>query len=120
MMLTDEEIEKVAKPFIRGVGGYSHNEPAIPDNGAIEDFARAVIAANNAKALEWVKPWKINGFGDAYSANQVAPLIQRVKELEAMLHNLRNGALMDRVDWEDYPESMREAMRDLMNWKATS
>lgn len=107
MMLTPEEIsELVAKASF---GFWTHKE-----------FARAVIAANNAKALEWVKPWKINGFGDAYSANQVAPLIQRVKELEAMLHNLRNGALMDRVDWEDYPESMREAMRDLMNWKATS
>jgi hypothetical protein len=29
MMLTDQEIEKVAKPFIRSVGGYSQNEPDI-------------------------------------------------------------------------------------------
>lgn len=43
--LTYEEIEKISKPFIRQVGGYGCNEPAIPDNGKIEDFVEAVQAA---------------------------------------------------------------------------
>lgn len=46
--LTDEQIMDVAKPFIRSVGGYSQHEDAIPDNGAIEDFSRALIASAQA------------------------------------------------------------------------
>lgn len=49
--LSDEEIEAVAKPFIRSVGGYWENEPAIPDDGHVEEFARAIIAAINAKGV---------------------------------------------------------------------
>lgn len=47
--LTAGEIEAIAKPFIRTVGGYSQNEPAIPDNGKIEDFVQAVEAAHGIK-----------------------------------------------------------------------
>jgi len=47
--LTAAEIEAIAKPFICTVGGYSQNEPAIPDNGKIEDFVQAVEAAHGIK-----------------------------------------------------------------------
>lgn len=42
--MTDDEINAIAKPFIRAVGGYYENEPAIPDDGKVEDFARAILA----------------------------------------------------------------------------
>lgn len=44
--LSDEQIEKIAKPYTRSVGDHWCNETAIPDNGSIEDFARAIIAAD--------------------------------------------------------------------------
>lgn len=41
--MTDEQIEEIAKPHLRDVGGHWCNEPAIPDrNSLIEDFARAI------------------------------------------------------------------------------
>ena len=47
--LTEEQIMEIAKPFIRSVGGYTQHEDAIPDNGSIEDFARALEAAHDIK-----------------------------------------------------------------------
>ena len=41
---TDDEIMELAKPFIARVGSHWENDNAIPDNGRIEDFARAVLA----------------------------------------------------------------------------
>ena len=48
--LTDGEIEALAKPFVRALGGdhWSKGEDGIPDNGRIEDFARAIEAAIRA------------------------------------------------------------------------
>jgi len=42
--LSDERIMAIAKPFIRAVGSHWDNEDAIPDNGKIEEFARAIEA----------------------------------------------------------------------------
>jgi len=47
--LTDEQIDKIARPYILSVGDYGCSEKAIPDNGSIEDFARAVIAADRER-----------------------------------------------------------------------
>lgn len=72
----------------------------------LSDFASAVIAANNAKVLKGMEPafelhWNARGdsrytvskpnIGDTvcYSADQVAPLIQRVKELESQLEDAK-------------------------------
>lgn len=44
--LTEDRIKEIAKPFIRSVGDHWSNEPAIADNGRIEDFARAIEAAH--------------------------------------------------------------------------
>lgn len=43
-MLSDEQIEAIAKPFIRAVGSHWENEDAIPERD-IEDFARAIEQA---------------------------------------------------------------------------
>lgn len=45
-MLTDETIEKLAKPFVKKIGGdYWHRgDEGIPEDGAIEDFSRAIEA----------------------------------------------------------------------------
>ncbi len=56
MTLTDEEIKKVAEPFISSMGDHWCNEDGIRDNGTVEEFARAVIEANNAKVLADLKP----------------------------------------------------------------
>lgn len=40
---TDDEIMELAKMFITRVGSHWENADAIPDNGRIEDFARAVL-----------------------------------------------------------------------------
>ena len=44
MTLTPERIEEIAKPFITRVGSHWENSDAIPDDGRIEEFARAIEA----------------------------------------------------------------------------
>ena len=50
--LTDEQIEAMAKPFVRSLGGdhWHSGEDGIPDRGQIEEFARAIEAANGITA----------------------------------------------------------------------
>jgi len=60
----------------------------------LSDFASALIAANNAKELEGMKAWQTiptsrYGSFNIYHQDQVAPLIQRVKELEAQLISIK-------------------------------
>lgn len=43
-ILTDEQIEQIAKPFIRACGSHALHEDAIPERD-VEDFARAIEAA---------------------------------------------------------------------------
>ena len=47
--LTDEQIEAIATPFITRVGSHWEHDDAIPDNGRIEEFARAIEAAHGIK-----------------------------------------------------------------------
>lgn len=49
--LTDDEIEAVAKPFIRSLGGdhWYSGEDGIPDRGQIEEFARAIESHHGIK-----------------------------------------------------------------------
>ena len=53
---TDDEIMELAKPFITRVGSHWENDDAIPDNGRIEDFARAVLAKWGQPAGEPCEP----------------------------------------------------------------
>lgn len=115
MMLTDEEIEKLAKPYITSLGDYWCSEKAIPDNGKIEDFARAAIAANNAKVLADLKPddSDINEVHEGSvwnAADQVSALIQRNAELEANLKEVRALAPTRKVleQWEAWAYSEHE------------
>jgi len=95
----------------------------------------AVIEANSASALADLKPAEKAEILDSfdawelyradikpkfYSGEQVSALIQRNAELNSTIHNLRNGIMFDRIDWEDYPEISRDAFKDLMEMKATS
>lgn len=43
-MLNDKQIEEIARPYIRWIGGYWEHEEGIPERD-IEDFARAVEQA---------------------------------------------------------------------------
>ena len=43
VQISNAEIMEIAKPFIRNVGDYASEEPAIPCDGAIEAFARALL-----------------------------------------------------------------------------
>lgn len=43
--LTDEQTDGLASPYIRSVGDHWASEQAIADDGSIEGFARAAIAA---------------------------------------------------------------------------
>lgn len=45
-VLSDEQIAEIAKPFISSMGDHWCHEDGIRDNGAIEEFARAVIEAH--------------------------------------------------------------------------
>lgn len=128
-MLTDKEINALFRKLV-----------VVDDDGLIyglQEACRAVIEANNAKILADLKPAEfalIEGHGNdeywrlsetyephtaAYSPNTVSALIQRNEALEAMFHNLRNGVMFDRIDWEDYPEISRDAFKDLMKLKDT-
>lgn len=83
-MLTDSLVLEIASAnSSQGEDFWMFNE------SQLSDFASAVIAANNAKALEGLSAWNISGFGYAYSPDQVAPLIQRVKELESRLEDAK-------------------------------
>ena len=44
-ILTDKQIEKLARPFIHSIGDYSYHEDGIRDDGDVEDFARVIEAA---------------------------------------------------------------------------
>jgi len=48
--LTDEQIQDMARPFIRRVGSHWENENAISDDGKIEEFARAIEAAHGIQS----------------------------------------------------------------------
>lgn len=49
-LLSDEQIETIAKPFISTVGSHWENDEAIRDgNGDVEKFARAIEAAHGIK-----------------------------------------------------------------------
>ena len=41
--VTDEEIMGIAEKYMCEIGGYDFYAMGIPDNGAIEGFARAII-----------------------------------------------------------------------------
>lgn len=56
---TDDEIMELAKPFITRVGSHWENDNAIPDNGRIEEFARAVLA-------KWGTPPAVAGEPDVF------------------------------------------------------
>lgn len=100
MRLTDQEIDA---SLIRAKQDFaaakdmppSSVETCLTKNILFRSYlARAVIEANNAKVLADLKPIGAcvmeNGNAvDCYSADQVAPLIQRVKELEAQLQDLQ-------------------------------
>lgn len=50
--LTDEQIEEIAKQFITRVGSHWEHDDAIPDNGRIEDFVRAIEHAHGIKGAD--------------------------------------------------------------------
>src|SRR6476620_10569776 len=53
---TDAEIEELARPFISRVGSHWEHDDAIPDNGRIEEFARAVLAKWGAQPAPAASP----------------------------------------------------------------
>lgn len=113
--LSDEQIEKIAKTYIRSVGGYSCSEDAIPDNGKIEDFARAIIAADRELrrgdvGMEPFGYFKAEPFGwtdcaetdEGAIALYDAPQPQQIAEpaSEPVAWTL-NGSLIVREDWAE-------------------
>lgn len=51
MMLTEEEIEEIAKKYIRRCGGHWEHEDAIPEH-LVEDFAREIENKVNKNRLD--------------------------------------------------------------------
>lgn len=110
-MLTDEDFERIAKPFLSNMGDHWCNQEGIRNNGAIEDFARAVIEANNKKVLADFKPvgnYSVTtykgyentefqpevdfavGVHSLHSADQVSAILQRNEALEAKVKELND------------------------------
>jgi hypothetical protein len=71
-MLSDEQIEAIAKPFISDVGDHWSKADAIPDDGAIEYFARAIEAEVRKQDTELIRQMKeaLRGYRRELNDNQ--------------------------------------------------
>ena len=73
MILTDEERERIARPFVRTIGGdhWYSGDDGIRDDGDIEKFAAAIeraVAAAVAKRCAQICDHDTRGSGDCADA----------------------------------------------------
>lgn len=79
---SDSEIEELARPFIRKVGGHWENDDAIPDNGSIEDFARAILAKWGSPVVAG-EPWGAS-VGDRVWVGKLPTHVPKLAEEEGL------------------------------------
>lgn len=77
MILTDEERERIARPFVRTIGGdhWYSGDDGIRDDGDIEKFAAAIESAVLRKLRERpADAWLIVDGADGYNCHKWKPL----------------------------------------------